>query len=90
MRETKSDDFGRNASVYQIYTVSRITGKVRAEFLRGAGVEKEGGRGEGGEMEGRGGGQINLRAETIKSPFLRGTKKLTAVEGMHQFIMYIL
>ena len=33
-----------NASVYQVYPVSRITGEARAEFLRtwGAGFEQEG------------------------------------------------
>ena len=39
-----------NASVYQVYPVSRITGEGRAEFLRawGPGFEQEGsGRGRG-------------------------------------------
>ena len=38
-----------NASVYQVYPVSRIAGEGRAEFLRawGDGIEQEG-AGEGG------------------------------------------
>ena len=38
-----------NASVYQVYPVSRITGEGRAEFLRawGHGFEQEGAGGRG-------------------------------------------
>ena len=73
----------RNASVYQVYRVDRITGEGRAEILRALG--------SGFEQEGTGGGragQLNLCAETIFISF-KGTN-LTVVEGMHQFIMYIL
>ena len=49
-----------NASVYQVYPVSRITGEGRAETSRawGPGFEQEG-AGGGGR------GQLNLCAETI-------------------------
>ena len=57
-----------NASVYQVYPVSRITGEGRADILRawGAGFEQEGARGGGGG----GAGQLNLCVETINP--LRG------------------
>ena len=52
-----------NASVYEVYPVSRITGEERAEFLRalGHGFEQE------GEREGGGGwaGQLKTCVETI-------------------------
>ena len=50
----------RNASLYQVYTVSRITGEGRAEFLRawGPGFEQKGAGGDGS-------GQLKLFAETI-------------------------
>ena len=51
-----------NASVYQVYPVSRITGVGRAEFLRawGPGFDQEG-AGGGGRA-----GQRTLCAETIR------------------------
>ena len=50
----------RNASVYQVNPVSRITGEGRAEFLWmwGPGFDRKG-AGVGG------GGQLNLCVETI-------------------------
>ena len=50
----------RNASVYQVYTVSRITGEGRAEFLRawGPGFEQEGALGRGGGGNGRGNSSV--------------------------------
>ena len=48
-----------NASVYQMNTVSRITGEGRAEFPRTWGAyfdQKGGGRGGTGERRGGGGG----------------------------------
>ena len=71
-----------NASVYQVYPVSRIVGEGRAELTknqqkkRGFGVEKE----EWGGAE----AQLNLSAETIK-PFT-GTN-VTVGEGVHEFTM---
>ena len=70
-----------NASDYQVYPVSRITGEGRAGFLRawGPGFEQEG--------AGRGG-----TGEPTQS--MRGNDKwfkrihLTVLGGMHQFIMY--
>ena len=47
MRGTKSDCYGRHASVYHVYPVSRITGEVRAKFIKGGGVENEWGKGGG-------------------------------------------
>ena len=47
-----------NASVYQVYPVSRITRERRAEFLRA--------RGPGFEQEGAGGGGLNLCVEIVK------------------------
>ena len=49
-----------NASVYQVYPVSRKTGEGRAEFLRawGHGFEQEGTWGWGGGM---GGATQNVR-----------------------------
>ena len=75
-----------NASVYQVYHVSRITGEGRAEFLRtwGAGFEQEG-------AGGRGGGETGGATQSVrgnKKPF-KGTY-LTVVEGMAQAFMYIL
>ena len=70
-----------NASVYQVYPVSRITGEGRAEFLRawgGPGFEQEGG--------GTGGATQSVRGN-YKT--FQGTN-LTIVEGIYQFIMYIL
>ena len=51
-----------NASVYQVYPVSRITGEGGAEFLRAwrHGFEQEGAGGRGGWA-----GQLNLCVETI-------------------------
>ena len=53
-----------NASVYQVYPVSRITSEERAEFSRawGPGFEEEGAGGEGG---GGRAGQLNLCLEHI-------------------------
>ena len=75
-----------NASVYKVYPVCRITGEVRAEFLRawGPGFEQEG---AGGGGAGERAGQLNLYVETV-NPF-KGIN-LTVLEGIHQFIMYIL
>ena len=73
-----------NASVYQVYPVSRITGEGRAEFL-GAwwpGFEQEGAGGRGGA----GGATHSVRGNYTS---FKGTN-LTVVEGMHQFIMYIM
>ena len=67
-----------NSSVYQVYPVSRITGEGRAEISRAWGP--------GFEQEGAGGGTQSVRGN-YKS--FKGTN-LTVVEGMHQFIMYIL
>ena len=74
-----------NASVYQVYPVSRITGEGRVEFLRawGPGFEQEG-AGAGG-WEDRGATQsVRGNYESFKGI------TLTILEGMHQFIMYIL
>ena len=68
-----------NASVYQVYPVSCITGEGGAEFLRAWG--------RGFEQEGAGGGATQSVRGNHK-PF-KGTN-LTVLEGMHQFIMYIL
>ena len=75
-----------NTSVYQGNPVSRISGEGRAEILRawGPGFEQRGSGGGGRKRA----GQLNLCAETI-NPSFKGTN-LTVVEGMHQFIMYIL
>ena len=72
-----------NASVYQVYPVSRVTGEERAEFLGrgGMGLNKR----EGGEG-GMGGATQNVRGSYKSS---KGTN-LMVLEGMHQFIMYIL
>ena len=53
-----------NVSVYQVYSVSRITGEDRAEFFRawGPGFEHEG---AGGGGEGDGAGHLNMCVETI-------------------------
>ena len=75
-----------NASVYQGYPVSRITGEGKAEFLRAwrPGFEEEAaGAGGGG---GTGGATQSVRGND-KS--FKGIN-LTVLEGMHQFIMYIL
>ena len=79
-----------NASVYQVYPVSRITSEERAEVLRAWGPGWGGG---GLENEGTGGGlgrgQLNLCTETANP--IRGTNLTVVVEGMHhQFIMHIL
>ena len=72
-----------NASVYQVYPVSRITGEGRAEILRAWG--------HGFEQEGAGGGDGMGRA----TQSVRGNYKsfkginLTALEGVHPFILYI-
>ena len=69
-----------NASVCQVYPVSRITGEVRAEFSRGWG--------HGFEQEGAGGGGAT---QSVRGSYkiLKGIN-VTVLEGMHQFIMYIL
>ena len=74
-----------NASVYQVYPVSRITGEGRAEFLRawGVGLNK---REPGGGGRETGGATQSVRGN-YKS--FKGTN-LTVAERMHQFIMYIL
>ena len=74
-----------NASVYKVYPVSRITGEGRAEVLRawGHGFEQEGAGGRGGGM---GGATQNVRGNYKSSKGIN----LTLLEGMHQFIMYIL
>ena len=71
-----------NASGYQVYPVGRITGEERTELLRawGPGFEQEGAERPGG------GGIPSVRGNNISC---KGTN-LTVVEGMHQFIMYIL
>ena len=73
-----------NASVYQVCPVIRITGEGRAEILRawGPGFEQEGAGGGGGT-----GGATQSVCGNYKS--FKGTN-LTVVEGMHQFIIYIL
>ena len=52
-----------NASVYQVYPVSHITGEGRAELSRawGAGFDQEGAGGRGGGRA----GQLNLCVETV-------------------------
>ena len=74
-----------NASVYQVCPVSRITGEGRAEFLRawGLGLSKRE-RGGGGRGAGRATQSVRGNYKSFK-----GTN-LTVVEGVHQFIMYIL
>ena len=72
----------RNASVYQVYTVSRITCEGRAEFLRAWGPGFE----QGGSGGGTGGATQSVHGNH-KS--FKGTN-LAVVKGMHQFIMYIL
>ena len=70
-----------NALVYQVYPVSRITGEGGAEFSRvwGPGCNKSERGGEGGATQS-----------------VRGKRKsfnktnMTVLEGMHQFIKYIL
>ena len=73
-----------NASVYQVYPVSRITGEGRAEFLRawGHGFEREGAGG---------GGRMNSATQNVRGSYksLKGIN-LTVLDGMHQFIMHIL
>ena len=70
-----------NASVYQVYPVSRITGEGRADNSRawGPGFEQEGaGGGAGGATQ-----SVRGNCESFKGI------NVTVVEGMHQFIMYI-
>ena len=72
-----------NASVYQVYPVSRITGEGRERgFLRGH-------RGLGLNTRERGGTGGATQSVPGNDKFLKGTN-LTVVEGMHQFVMYIL
>ena len=67
-----------NATVYQVYPASRITGKGRAAW--GPGFEQEGaGRGGVGATQ-----SVRGNYESFKGI------NLTVLEGMRQFIMYIL
>ena len=69
-----------DASVHQVYPVSRIAGEGSAEFLRawGPGFEQEG-AGGGGETQ-----SVRGNYKSCKGI------NLTVLEGIHQFIMYIL
>ena len=55
-----------NASIYQVYPLSRITGEGRAEVLRASrpGFEQEGAGGRGGEGE-TGGATQSICADSI-------------------------
>ena len=69
-----------------MYPVSRISDEGRAEYVRawGPAFEQEG---VGGRGEGETGGATHNVRGNCKS--FKG-KNLTVVEGMHQFITYIL
>ena len=84
MRGTKLTAVEGKPSVYQVYPVSRITGEGRAEVLRawGHGFEQE-----GAKLGGGGSGATQSVRENNKS--FKGIN-LTVLEGMHQFIIYIL
>ena len=71
-----------NASVYQVYPVSRITGEAKAEFSRawGPGLNK---RERGGDETG---GETQYVRGNYKS--FKGAN-LTVVERIHQLIIYI-
>ena len=76
-----------NASAYQVYPVSGINGRERAELSREwrHGFEQEGAQGRGGG-DGR---ENSICAWKLFNPSSKGIN-LTFLEGMHQFIMYIL
>ena len=65
-----------NVSVYQVYSVSRITGERRAEFSRAWGP--------GFEQEEAGAGAGAPQSVRVNYKSFKGN--LTVVEGMHQFI----
>ena len=74
-----------NASVYEVYPVSRITGEGRAEVLRewGPGFEQEGAGGVGVGGVGTGGAGQFVRGNY---KFFEGIN-LMVLERTHQFIM---
>ena len=74
----------RNASVYQVNPVSRMTGEGRAEVLRvwGPGFDQKGAGVRGGACEAAQFGRGNYKS-------FKGIT-LTVLERMHQFIMHIL
>ena len=71
-----------NASVHQVYPVSRKTGEGRAEFLRawGHGFEQEGARAGGGGGGWRGNSICAWKLEYI----IYKRINLTVSEGMHR------
>ena len=77
MRGTNLTAVEGNASVYQVYPVSRITGERRSGDFKGVepGFEQEG----------------EVATQSVRGNYksFKGTN-LTVAKGMHQIIMYIL